>query len=114
MQVVFTEACTHGALPWKADHQRRALLYRFSPGHAAYTPGVAKLEYPRWVQEITVNEEAAVLLNPGMPANMRHEHVVEPALQEFLEHRSRTESAADSDHFANQSHSAHNKLASKL
>ena len=28
--VVFTETLTHGTLPWKAKHQRRALLYKFS------------------------------------------------------------------------------------
>jgi hypothetical protein len=33
--VVFMEACVHGALPWKAAHERRALLYRYIPGHAA-------------------------------------------------------------------------------
>lgn len=47
--VVFCEACVHGALPWKGVHERRCLLYRFNPGHAAYTPGVATLEYPSWV-----------------------------------------------------------------
>ena len=30
----------------RADHQRRALFYRFNPGHAAYTPGVAEFVYP--------------------------------------------------------------------
>jgi len=26
----------HGSLPWKADHQRRLALYRFSPPNFAY------------------------------------------------------------------------------
>lgn len=34
--LIFTEALTHGTLPWAADHERRALFYRYSPGHAAF------------------------------------------------------------------------------
>ncbi len=30
--VIFTEACTHGTLPWRASHQRRAMLYKYTPG----------------------------------------------------------------------------------
>lgn len=36
--VIFTEAVTHGTLPWTADHQRRTALFRFSPGNLAYVP----------------------------------------------------------------------------
>ena len=34
--LIFTEALTHGTLPWAADHERRALFYRYSPGHSAH------------------------------------------------------------------------------
>ncbi len=34
--IIFTEALTHGTLPWTADHERRALLYRYTPGHMAF------------------------------------------------------------------------------
>ena len=34
--VIFTEATTHGTLPWTADHDRRTALFRFSPGNLAY------------------------------------------------------------------------------
>lgn len=37
--VIFTEAVTHGTLPWTADHQRRSVLFRFSPGNLAYATG---------------------------------------------------------------------------
>ena len=33
----FTEALIHGTAPWKASHERRALLYKFSPGHSAWS-----------------------------------------------------------------------------
>ena len=34
--IIFTEAVTHGALPWTADHDRRTALFRFSPGNMAH------------------------------------------------------------------------------
>ncbi len=35
--VVFTEALTHGTLPWQGTEQRRTLLYKYSPGNSAYS-----------------------------------------------------------------------------
>ena len=32
----FTEALIHGTKPWVATHQRRSLLYKYSPGHSAW------------------------------------------------------------------------------
>lgn len=29
--IIFTEALTHGPLPWTADHERRTLFYKYSP-----------------------------------------------------------------------------------
>ncbi len=34
--VIFTEALTHGTLRWRADHERRVLFYRYTPGHIAF------------------------------------------------------------------------------
>jgi hypothetical protein len=34
--VIFTEALIHGTAPWTADHERRVLLYKYSPGHSAW------------------------------------------------------------------------------
>lgn len=34
--VIFTEAIVHGTAPWQADHERRALMYKYSPGHSAW------------------------------------------------------------------------------
>jgi ectoine hydroxylase-related dioxygenase (phytanoyl-CoA dioxygenase family) len=33
--IIFTEALTHGTLPWKAEHSRRSILYKYSPGPLA-------------------------------------------------------------------------------
>ena len=32
----FTEALMHGTMPWRAKHERRALLYKYSPGHSTW------------------------------------------------------------------------------
>src|SRR5689334_10251001 len=34
--LIFTEALTHGTMPWTAARERRALLYKFSPGHQSW------------------------------------------------------------------------------
>eukprot|EP00747_Dinoflagellata_sp_TGD_P181844 gnl/TRDRNA2_/TRDRNA2_35829_c0_seq1.p1 gnl/TRDRNA2_/TRDRNA2_35829_c0~~gnl/TRDRNA2_/TRDRNA2_35829_c0_seq1.p1 ORF type:complete len:316 (+),score=45.16 gnl/TRDRNA2_/TRDRNA2_35829_c0_seq1:50-997(+) len=34
--VFFSEATVHGAQPWRADHERRIALFRFSPATVAY------------------------------------------------------------------------------
>ena len=36
--IIFTEAVTHGTLPWKADHPRRSILTRYTAGNMAYLP----------------------------------------------------------------------------
>ena len=34
--LIFTEALVHGTMPWTTDHERRCLLYKYSPGHSAW------------------------------------------------------------------------------
>ncbi len=34
--VLFTEAMTHGSLPWTADHERRTIFYKYSPHPVAW------------------------------------------------------------------------------
>ena len=36
--LLFTEALTHRTLPWNGPGVRRALLYKYGPGHAAWAP----------------------------------------------------------------------------
>ncbi|MBT3346216.1 MAG: hypothetical protein HN712_27485 [Gemmatimonadetes bacterium] len=60
--VIFTEAVTHGTIPWTADHDRRSVLFRMSPGNLAYGRG-----YDPWpaamLQDMT-QAQAAVLEPP--------------------------------------------------
>ena len=40
--VIFTEALTHGTAPWQAVHQRRSLLFKYSPGQQSWSKGHIK------------------------------------------------------------------------
>ena len=46
--VIFTEAVTHGTLPWKANHPRRSILTRYTAGNLAYVPAYP---IPEWANE---------------------------------------------------------------
>ncbi|MCY4059971.1 MAG: phytanoyl-CoA dioxygenase family protein, partial [Gammaproteobacteria bacterium] len=35
--LIFTEALIHGTTAWTADHERRTLLYKYSPPHSTWT-----------------------------------------------------------------------------
>ena len=34
--LIFTEALIHGTAEWRADHERRTLLYKYSPPHSSW------------------------------------------------------------------------------
>jgi len=59
--VLFTEAATHGTLPWASDVERRTVIYRFSPAGSAY--GRSYLEGLAELDGLT-EAEAAVLQPP--------------------------------------------------
>jgi ectoine hydroxylase-related dioxygenase (phytanoyl-CoA dioxygenase family) len=56
--ILFSEACTHGTWPWRAEHERRSLLYKYAPGHMAWaapypSPADApQIDYPEQMQRI--------------------------------------------------------------
>jgi ectoine hydroxylase-related dioxygenase (phytanoyl-CoA dioxygenase family) len=35
--ILFTEALTHGTMPWKNPYPRRALFYKYSPNHLSWS-----------------------------------------------------------------------------
>ncbi|NKB66932.1 MAG: hypothetical protein GKR89_07725 [Candidatus Latescibacteria bacterium] len=46
--IIFTEALVHGTMTWTASHQRRALLYKFSPGHSSWAQNYYQAaDYPQ-------------------------------------------------------------------
>ncbi len=42
--LIFTEALVHGTMSWRARHQRRTLLYKYSPGHSTWMKSFYDLE----------------------------------------------------------------------
>lgn len=35
--ILFSEALSHGTFPWTADHERRSLIYKYTPGHIGWS-----------------------------------------------------------------------------
>ena len=58
--VIFTETLTHGTLPWTAVHERRALLYKFSPSMLSYGGGAHTVSYPDYIEDMTPEERAVM------------------------------------------------------
>jgi hypothetical protein len=58
---LFSEAIMHGTAPWKADHERRTLLYKYCVSHMAWS-------------------QARVLAPPDVPLTKRQQALlIEPA-----------------------------------
>jgi hypothetical protein len=62
--IVFTEASTHGALPWRGDRQRRVMLIRFVPGYMAYHGMPQTYSDPEYMQDLT-DPQKSVLRIPS-------------------------------------------------
>ncbi len=58
--VIFNEATLHGTLPWTAEHERRSLLYRFSPKYLHFAGGTYRTSQPDWVSELTEAQQAVL------------------------------------------------------
>jgi hypothetical protein len=42
--IIFTENLQHGTLPWNAEHDRRSVLWRYSPGNLGFHPSGYSVE----------------------------------------------------------------------
>jgi ectoine hydroxylase-related dioxygenase (phytanoyl-CoA dioxygenase family) len=62
--LIFTEALIHGTMPWRAKHERRALLYKFSPGHSAWSQ-----KYPLPDEYENLTEQQRRILSPPSVGN---------------------------------------------
>ena len=64
--VIFTEALAHGTLPWNAEHDRRSILYKYSPAQLSW----AQHHLPVGVEEIMdelTPDQRALLVPPYHP-----------------------------------------------
>ena len=71
--VIFSENTLHGSLPWQADHERRALLYRYTPKYLHYDGGTYEVTQPEWVAESTEAQQAVL-----EPPYIYHHPLIEP------------------------------------
>ena len=68
--LIFTEALTHGTLPWTAPHERRTLLYRYAAGGFVNSKGMIRREqYCPFYDELTPLQQA--IMEPPYNANRR-------------------------------------------
>jgi len=50
--IIFTEALVHGTRAWKGKHERRALLFKYSPGHSSWSQNYYRPEdYPEATEQ---------------------------------------------------------------
>ena len=66
--LLFAETATHGTLPWKAQHRRRSVLYKYAARAAVRNLGNHFLPSDRWgdwTEDLTP-EQRAVLYGPGV------------------------------------------------
>ena len=69
--LIFTEAVIHGTMTWRPQHERRTLLFKYSPGHSSW----AKDWYgDRDVGNFSAQQQR--MLQP--PSAQGHEPVVQP------------------------------------
>ena len=77
--IIFTEALTHGTLPWTMPYDRRSVLYRYSPANSAYAGGRHDMDSDHragpawplaWYDGLT-DAQRAVLEPPYHPRHQR-------------------------------------------
>lgn len=56
---IFTEALTHGTAPWTADHNRRSLLYKYSPAQQSWSSS-----YPEPPSDVELTDRQERLFEP--------------------------------------------------
>jgi ectoine hydroxylase-related dioxygenase (phytanoyl-CoA dioxygenase family) len=68
--LIFTEALMHGTRAWQADHERRALLYKYSPPHSTWR--IEPYDLSRYPDATA--QQRRLMAPPGVE---RHEKVVQ-------------------------------------
>lgn len=68
--IIFTEALMHGTMPWKADHERRSILYKYSPGPLTYSKRYIPDGVEDVLDEFTPSQRARLEppYRPGRPS----------------------------------------------
>jgi Phytanoyl-CoA dioxygenase (PhyH) len=61
--VIFTEAITHGTNPWRAEYERRTLLYKYSPGNSTWAE---RFDWPDDLLAAVTDRQRALLQPPSV------------------------------------------------
>ena len=65
--LIFTEALIHGTMPWDAEHERRTLLFKYSPPHSTWAKTPYNLDdYPN-----ATEQQKRLLAPPSVEAHAR-------------------------------------------
>ncbi|MCY4531826.1 MAG: hypothetical protein OXC84_05795 [Gammaproteobacteria bacterium] len=65
--LIFTEALIHGTAEWRANHERRTLLYKYSPPHSTWAKEFYNLaDYPD-----ATEHQRRLLAGPSIEAHER-------------------------------------------
>jgi len=86
--LLFTEAATHGTIPWKAKHQRRVVIYRFCPHNMSY----GRSYFPSWPPKMLEGASEAQLAVLEHPYHIRLDRPVPK------QHASFSEESGNSSH----------------
>lgn len=65
--LIFTEALIHGTAPWRADHERRTLLYKYSPPHSTWR----KVPYDLAKYPAASEQQRRLMAPPSIEAHAR-------------------------------------------
>jgi hypothetical protein len=65
--LIFTEALTHGTLPWQAEHERRSLLYKYCPAQISW----AEHNRPQELIDM-LTERQRIILEPPSSLGYRY------------------------------------------
>ena len=65
--LIFTEALIHGSAVWTADHERRTLLYKYSPPHSTW----AKSPYDRAAYADATERQLRLMAPPSVEGHPR-------------------------------------------
>tara|TARA_A100001037_G_C15106141_1_gene616549 strand:- start:205 stop:1008 length:804 start_codon:yes stop_codon:yes gene_type:complete len=58
--IIFTEALMHGTAPWTASHERRSILYKYSPGPLTYAKRYVPEGVENQLDEFTPGQRAVL------------------------------------------------------
>ena len=73
--ILFTENLVHGALPWRGAHERRNILYKYSPAAISFTKNYVPESVTDKTRAEMTPEQRGLILPPFVGAPGRPSHL---------------------------------------